>query len=459
MTREGVVDPSAFGLRAGIVVDGRLWEHAEAGRDDDEVTDRLFFARVVRVEPTLAAAFLDIGGGRTAFLTARDARFLDPAREKRRIQDLLREGERLVVQGLREADDDKGPRVTADIRLFGLFVIYRPYGGEVRVSGRVRGREKAELHERAARLFPDGRVVLRRFAVGVPDSVLREEAQRLEELWRRIVREAAGAKPGPVAAAEDPFERILRFLFDREVERIAVAEGGLARRFEQALARIPERVRPQLHRVPGLFAFDSTGIREQFEEALGPEVALPGGGRIVVEETRALCAVDVDGEGRDPLELDLEAAREVARQMRLRNIGGNIVVDFVDLPRPSARKLLDDALGKWFRDDPAGAQIHPMSALGLVHIARACRGRPLSRRWLAPCGACGGSGRVPSLAARIEGLHREVVAARRPVLALKVGERLAAALAPLAGAPWLAGIVPQVDPALPSDGFRLEFVP
>lgn len=459
MSREGVVDPAAFGLRAGIAVDGRLWEYHEAVRDDDEVTDRLFFARVVRVEPKLAAAFLDIGGGRTAFLTARDARFLDPARERKRIQDLVREGQRLVVQGLREADDDKGPRVSADIRLFGLFVIFRPHGGEVRVSGRVRGREKAQLHERAARLFPDGRVVLRRFAVGVPDAVLREEAQRLEALWRRIEHEARAAKPGPVALAEEPFERILRFLFDREVDRIAVADPGLARRFEQALSRIPENVRPQLRRVPGPFAFDSTGIREQFEEALGPEVALPGGGRIVVEETRALCAVDVDGEGRDPLELDLEAAREVARQVRLRNIGGNIVVDFVDLPRPSARKLLDDALGKWFRDDPAGAQIHPMSALGLVHIARARRGRPLSRRWLAPCDRCAGTGRVPSLRARVEELHREILLARRPVLGLRVGERLAEALVPLSGESWLAGIVPQVDPGLPPTDFRVEFVP
>ena len=459
MIREVVVDPCATGLRGGLVVDGRLWEHVEAARDEEEVTDRLFFARVVRVEPKLAAAFLDIGGGRTAFLTARDARFLDPERGRKRIHELVREGQRLVVQGLREGDDDKGPRVTTDIRLFGLFVIFRPHGGEVRVSGRVRGREKAELHERAARLFPDGRVVLRRFAVDVPDSLLREEAARLEELWRRIEREATSAGPGPVAAAEDPFERMLRFVVDREAERVAVADAGLARRFEQALSRIPERLRPKLRRVPGPFAFDATGIREQFEEALGPEVALPGGGRIVVEETRALCAVDVDGEGRDALELDLEAAREVARQVRLRNIGGNIVVDFVDLPRPSSRKLLDDALGKWFRDDPNGAQIHPMSALGLVHIARTRRGRPLSRRWLAPCPTCRGSGRVPSVRARLEELHREVVGARRPVLALRVGERLAEALVPLSGEPWLAGIVPQRDPDLPPDAYRLEWLP
>jgi len=459
VTREVVVDPCAVGLRAGLVIDGRLWEYAEAERGAEEVTDRLFFARVVRVEPKLAAAFLDIGGGRTAFLTARDARFLDPDRAKKRIQDLVREGQKLVVQGLREADDDKGPRVTTDVRLFGLFVIFRPHGGEVRVSGRVRGREKAELHERAARLFPDGRVVLRRFAAGVPDAVLREEAQRLEGLWRRIAREVQGAKPGPVAAAEDPFDRMVRFVVDREAERVAVADAGLARRFEEALSRIPEQLRPRLRRIIGPFAFDSAGIREQFEEALGPEVGLPGGGRIVVEETRALCAIDVDGEGRDPLELDLEAAREVARQVRLRNIGGNIVVDFVDLPRPSSRRLLDDALGKWFRDDPNGAQVHPMSALGLVHIARARRGRPLSGHWLAPCRMCAGTGRVPSLRARLEELYRELASARRPVLALRVGEKIAEALLPLSGEPWLAGIVPQRDPDLQPDAYRLEWLP
>ncbi len=454
--RWGLLDPHPRGYRAGLVVDGRLWAYAEASPHEDEVTDRLFYARVVRVEPRLAAAFLDIGGGRIAFLTARDARFLDPARSRRRIQELVREGQRLVVQGLREGDDDKGPRVTADVRLFGLFTILRPRGGESTISGRARGQLKQRLRTRAARLFPDGRVVLRRFADAVDDQALVAEVRRLEARWRAIEAGLARGRPGPVEGGEDAFARLLRWLLEGDIETLRAGDAAVLARLERELQALPPAVRPRLERVRGPLAFLATGMEEQFEQALEPVVPLEGGGRLVIEETTALVAIDVDGEGRDALELDLAAAREIARQVRLRNLGGNIVVDFVDLPRPSARKLLDDALKKGFRDDPAQAQVHPMSVLGLVHITRARRGQPLSARYRRHCSTCGGSGRVPSPEARLLALYQALRASARPVVAVRVGPQLAEHLRALADLSWLGGTVWRRDEALAADEFVVE---
>ncbi len=451
-----MLDPHPLGWRAGLAVDGRLVDYAEDGPGDGEVTDRLFYARVVRVEPRLAAAFLDIGGGRTAFLTARDARFLDPRCARRNIRELVREGERLVVMGLREGDDDKGPRVTADVRLFGLFTILRPRGGESLASGHARGRLRQRLRERAARLFPDGRVVLRRFADAVDDGALVAEVRRLETRWREIEAGLRKARPGPVPFGEDGLDRLLRRLLEAGAEVVEVADAAVSARVERELARLPEAVRPRFTRLRAPLAFPATGLEEQFEAALQPEVALDGGGRLVIEETRAFVAIDVDGEGRDALELDLAAAREIARQVRLRNLGGNILVDFVDLPRPSARKLLDDALRKGFRDDPAQPQIHPMSVLGIVHITRARRGRPLSARYREACTACRGEGRVPSAEAGLLALFRTLRTTARPVRAVRVGERLADRLAAVGDPGWLRGIPWRCDPALAPLDFAVE---
>ena len=168
---------------------------------------------------------------------------------------------------------------------------------------------------------------------------------------------------------------------DPELRRIEIADEGLLARCRRL---VEGPLRPHgleiVRLEPGAGAFEQTEVAGEMEVALAPEVRLRGGGRIIIEPTWACVAVDVDGEGRAALDVDIEAANELARQVRLRNLGGTIVVDFVDLPTKAMRQRLEDALKRAFRGDPAPLQTYPMSPLGIVQISRARRGRSLEAR-------------------------------------------------------------------------------
>lgn len=457
MTREAVIEPGAFGPRGAVLEAGRLMAVLDPPLRQEDVSDELFLARVVRIEPRMNAAFLDLGDGLKGFLSGRDARFIADSGRALPIERLVCEGQTLIVQGLRESDDDKQARLTTDIRLFGLFLIYRPRSREAEASSRARGRLREQLAERAKSLFPDGGFVLRRFAAGVPDALLREEAARLRAAWQKLVLEAKQlGRPGRLTGVEGPLERLLRQLLDEQPERIVVADAALAARLRTLFQRLPEDLRPRLEKLPGgRNAFAETGVLAQLDEALAPIVPLAGGGRLVIEPTLACVAIDVDGEGRDALSIDLEAAGEIGRQVRLRNLGGQIIVDFIDLTRPGERKRLEEALRRAFRDDPCQAQVHPMSPLGIVQISRARRGRPLAARYRRPCRCCGAIGREPSLEAQIEALFSTLRSQAQPPRSIRCGQELAARLEQLA-LPWLEGIALCRDPQLAADGFALE---
>jgi Rne/Rng family ribonuclease len=182
-----------------------------------------------------------------------------------------------------------------------------------------------------------------------------------------------------LASPPEPLQRLLLDHFDPELERIVLGERALllqARRWlEQWLPRWLESFAERLEYLPD--AFEGTGAAEQLDEALGREVALPGGGSLIIEPTAALTAIDVNGAGT-PLEVDLAAAREVARQLRLRRIGGIVVIDFVDLESKRDRARLDAALRAALADDPAAVQLYPMSPLGLVELSRQRQGPSLA---------------------------------------------------------------------------------
>ncbi len=456
MTAELVFEPGAFGVLAALLENGRLVELHEA-EEGSAPTDRLFLARVTRVEPKLNAAFLDFGEGRDGYLTAKDARFAAGTTEKLPISRLVREGQLLIVQGMREADADKGPRFTTDLRLFGLFVIYRPHGGEAAASARSRGRDRQLLVERARALFPKGGVTLRRFAAKVADEVVRQELRRLEERWQRIVAEAkTRQRPGRLAADENPLETLWRHLLEYEPARVRVADAALHARLRALLADLPEAVRPRLLRIEAVSAFEETGVAAEIAQALAPVVPLAGGGRIVIEQTLACTAIDVDGEGREALALDLEAAAEIARQIRLRNIGGTIIIDFVDLTRPHEKRRLEEALRRAFRGDPLNVQIQPISPLGIMQVSRARRGRSLAVRWRRPCHCCQGSGREESLWARAEALYRRLRERTAPPRRLRLApdlQRFLESRQPLA---WLSGLALETDTGLSPGGFVVE---
>ena len=458
-----VIEDTGFGLRAGVVEEGRLVEVRTLDHDEPGVADALFVARVTRVEPRLNAAFLDCGLGAPVFLAAKDARAAARVQQGRPpIRDLVREGQSLIVQGLREAIDDKGPRITTDVRLFGFAVVHRPLGPSAEaVPGRGR-RPGDALRERGDRLFPDGRFLLRQHAANIDDAALTAEAQDLAERWRRLEALLQGpVRLGRVPGGESLLARLVRPLLETVPGRIEVGGTVLAGELRRLSERTPTWPPVAIERLPvDQPAFAAAGIEAEFMQALEPQAALPGGGRLCIEPCAALVAIDVDSGGRTPLETDLAAAPEIALQLRLRNLGGTIVVDFVDLPTRQERQRLEDAQRHAFRSDPLPVQVYPMSPLGLVEISRARRGRPLADLLTRPCPFCAGDGRQAGL--RLEG-ERLIGTLRRAASlprALHAAPDLVRYLEGAAASSWqrvagehAPGLRLQPDPTLPGGTF------
>jgi ribonuclease E/ribonuclease G len=468
MSERLVLDSTGFTVRGALFRDDRLIDLLEADLSPSYVTDALFWGQVVAVDQRLNAAFVDIGQEQPAFLNAKDARH-HRSGMRESITRLLREGERLVVQGVREAEPasaetgsaGKGPRVTTDLKLFGFYTILRPHGRAGEAMGPARGVERQALQARAASLFPEGDTSLRKLARDVGDDALRAERDRLAGRWAELSAAAAGReRPGRLGVEDHPLERLLRVALSPLLQAIEVADDALATRLHQIL-RGPLATHPiELVRLdPKHSAFEQTEAGEELELALAREVALRGGGRLVVEPVTAFTAIDVDGGGRAAMDVDLEAAAEVARLARLRNLGGSIVVDFVDLPTRAQQQRLEAALKKAFRDDPLPVDVYPMSPLGIVQISRARRGVALDARLRRACPACGGSGRIASLRLEAETLIGQLRRHPSSPRQLRAAPDLHAFLGG-EGAPALAGaapgLTPALDPQLPPGGFAID---
>jgi ribonuclease G len=381
VSRTLVVDQSSQGVRIGLVEDDRLIEVDVAGQEPAG-PGAICLGRVRTVAHDLDGAFVDCGLGADAFLSARDARALSGARRSARVAEQVMEGQAVLVQIKRRAERDKGPRVTTAIALQGIGLVHRPRVGGALLSPDSAGSDDAgRQQERAAKLFPGGGFSLRPAAVHLSDDELQGEAERHRARWSAIEERAGALRPPCLAASPpDPLQRLLLEHFRPDLERLVVAERALliqARRWlEQSLPRWLERFGERLEHLPD--AFEATGAAEQLEQALGREVALPSCS-LIIEPTAALTAIDVNGAGR-PLDVDLAAAREVARQLRLRRIGGLVVIDFIDLESKRDRARLDAALRAAFAEDPAAVQVYPMSPLGLVELSRQRLGPSLASR-------------------------------------------------------------------------------
>ncbi|WP_027134742.1 ribonuclease E/G [Geminicoccus roseus] len=435
MTHGLVIEDTGFGLRAARLEDGELVEVVDLDHDQARVTDRLFAARVVRVEPKMGAAFLDIGLEQNAFLNVKDARHLPGADPRMPIERIVAEGQRIVVMGLREAVDEKGPRVTCDIRLIGLHLVLRPSSEAAEVSGNLSKRQQFELKERARDLFPKGGVLLRRGAQEQPDAVLLAEQEELRNRWHGYL-DLAKKKAGPLDA-DDTVERLLRTLLGHPVDVITVDDAALAARIKAFRDSHMASGGPLVELVRG-DAFEVTGVAERIDAALQSEVRLEDGGRLWIERTRALTAIDVDGGGLPSLRVNVAAAREIARQLRLRNIGGIIVVDFVDMVTKNERFRVIEVLKKALGADPVPGHVHDVSPQGLVEIGRPRRGISLAELMQRACPTCQGEGTAPSLRARTERLVKDLRRSSPMPATVTTAKDLARFLSSGAGAAALA---------------------
>lgn len=367
MAAELQVAVDAGVLFAGVARDGRLTDLLADRLDRPGLTGAVLLGKLLRVDAVAAAGFVALGLDRPGYLPLRD-----PAQRA-----ALAAGQTVLVQVTAEARDGKGVELTLDIALPGRFLVHTPRTPGIAVSRTLAAEAaaawRARLGGRGGQQGEGGWIV-RSAAAAVPEAAVLAEAEMLAARWRAIAARAAGAVP-PVLLepAPDPARRLILDHPEVSAIRVAVPEqmSALAAWLRQAAPELaaPERLRRE-----------PVELLDAVPDLLLPEVTLPSGGSLAIETTRALTAVDVDtGRARDPLVANREAARVLAAQLRLRNIGGLVVIDFISMPRAADRRKVLEELRAALANDPATPHMgRGFSEFGLVELVRRRRGRSLA---------------------------------------------------------------------------------
>src|ERR687892_2768043 len=331
------------GTQIGVLEEGEIVEHYVARSHDRSIVGNVYLGRVQNVLPGMEASFVDIGEARNGVLYAGEGGIAgDEGEEIPRIETVLRSGQAILVQVTKDPMRSKGARLTALVSLAGRHLVLVPETGSVGVSRRLPDPERGRLRDIAQELRPDGfGLIVRTAAEGASRHDLERDLKRLVDVWAEIRAKAQGAKPPKLLYEEPELElRVLRDLFNREITRCVVDDPEL----ERKLRRYIRATTPDLdHRLElyedGLPIFEHYRVLEQIRKSLDRKVWLPSGGHIVIDRTEAMAVIDVNtGKfvGKSDLETTVfktnkEAAVEVSRQLRLRDIGGGLVNRFIDM--------------------------------------------------------------------------------------------------------------------------------
>ena len=422
MKREILVSLAGGEAWVALKEDGALAETMFERPGRGRMVGDVYLGRVDAVVPGIQAAFVDIGAEKSAFLHASDA-VPDAGRrgsEAGLVQDAVERGQSILVQVAKEPIAAKGARVTADISLAGRFLVYLPQSGHVGVSRKIGDRgERARLRGMAKAVVRDGDggVIVRTAGEELSERRLADEYARLRERWETIRSKAASAEPPALVHEEAKLvSGVIRDLFTDKFEAVTIDDRATHKEIvEYVRAFAPELLdRVHLYEEDAPL-FDHAGVNQQLRRAFHRKVKLPGGGHVVVEQTEALVSVDVNtgsfaDKKKSPadtiLETNLEAAREIATQLRLRDAGGIIVIDFIDMDVQEHRDAVARELRRRLARDRARTRVWEMSALGLVEMTRQ-RVRPsLLHALTEPCGECEGTGRVASPATVLRDVER-----------------------------------------------------
>lgn len=374
------VMPQAFVM--ALVAGGRLVELQIARRDRPSRADSVFLGRLERVMPELDGAFVDIGIGRSGFLRADDRAGLDgwpPV------------GAPVLVQVRHENEgSDKGPRLSMNIAVTGRYLVYHPLGAGIGFSRRIEGEAERERLAGHVQGLLEGGVVLRTAAAGAPAALLQTDAAQIMERWERVRRHALDAPPPADITARMPGERdpITRALRDHgaALEEVILDDRAMARALQDEMDRRRERIRVRWHNGP-MPVFDIDDVSGQIDTALARRIVLESGVEVLFEPGETLTAIDVDSAGaggrqgrapRRPVEVNLEAAPAIAQQLRLRNLAGAVVIDFINMRSAYDRDKVQASIAEALKDDPVPTQIYGFTRLGLFELTRARRGPTLA---------------------------------------------------------------------------------
>ena len=373
------VMPNAFLM--ALAAGGRLVELQIVRRDRPTRVESVFLGRLERVMPELDAAFVDIGIGRSGFLRAEDRAGVDGWPPP---------GAPLLVQVRNDVEGEKGPRVSMNLAVTGRYLVYHPVGSGVSFSRRIEGESERERLRGHVEDLLEGGIVLRTAAAGAGPEVLRADAAQIMERWEAIRSQAFSAQPPADLSARIPGEGdpIARALRDHgaSLEEVILDERGMARALQDEMDRLGEKIRVRWHNGP-MPAFDIDDVEGQIDTALAPRIVLESGVEVLFEPGETLIAVDVDSGSaggrqgrapRRPVEVNLEAAPAIAQQLRLRNLAGAVVIDFVTMRSTYDRDKVQAALAEALAEDPVPTQLYGFTRLGHFELTRARRGATLA---------------------------------------------------------------------------------
>jgi ribonuclease G len=409
MTKEIIINSSSTQTRVAITEDGNLVDFFVDYPENRRTVGDIYLGRVARVLPGIKAAFIDIGMKHDAFL-----HFSDIGENTRQLQEMLGEddseiddddddlpntaqqpvretvpqttklqkGQEILVQITKEPVNNKGVRVSSSVSLAGRFCVLLPFDGKIGISKKIYDqRERRRLRNIARSILPPKYgLIIRTVARNQNEDILKEDLSNLLKTWQEIESTAKSENP-PYLIYQDlnTTSSVIRDLFTADISKVFIDSKKLYKQIKSYIQLIhpdlSDKIEPFKSRSS---IFDVFKIEEQIKSLMGRKVPLPSGGYIIIEHTEAMVVIDVNSgkyakskeQELNSLKTDMEASREIARQLRLRDIGGIIVIDFIDLEEDRNRKKVFDELRKEFRKDRAKVSVIPMSDFGLVQITR-----------------------------------------------------------------------------------------
>ncbi len=388
-----------------VVQDRILIEHYITRSGATSMVGNIYMARVQNVLPGMEAAFVDIGRGRNAVLYAGEVAFdEDEDGPRPRIEHVLKSGQTIMVQVTKDPIGGKGARVTQEISLPGRYVVFVPKSEVFGISRRLPDEERQRLKKVLKDVKPaDDGLIVRTAAEGASEKDLRADLQRLTDEWARIQKDSKKGK-APKLIYEEPelTVRVVRDLYNEaEFTELLIESPGVYDRVTSYLGSVAPELLPQVKRHEGkLSLFESFHVTEQIHKALDRKVWLPSGGYLVIDKTEAMTVIDVNtGKhvGKANLEetvtkTNVEAADEVARQLRLRDIGGIIIIDFIDMLLEKNRSLVRDTLANALAQDKTKSQVFDIGPLGLLEVTRKRVSSGLLDAFSHTCPTCEGRG-------------------------------------------------------------------
>ncbi|SDT19687.1 ribonuclease E/G [Actinopolymorpha singaporensis] len=389
-----------------VLEDDVLVEHYVTRESQSSMIGNVYLGRVQNVLPSMEAAFIDIGRGRNAVLYAGEVDWngLGHENQPRRIELALKSGQSVLVQVTKDPIGHKGARLTSQVSLPGRYLVYVPHGSMNGISRKLPDTERSRLKALLKDIVPDeAGVVVRTAAEGASEEELSRDVARLKAQWESIEKKAAnGQAPNLLSAEPDLLIKVVRDLFTEDFARLVVSGDEAWEMVEGYVEHVAPHLADRLERwgKPD-DVFTSFRIEEQIVKALDRKVWLPSGGSLVIDRTEAMTVIDVNtgkftGAGGNLEETvtrnNLEAAEEIVRQLRLRDIGGIIVVDFIDMVLESNRDLVLRRLVECLGRDRTKHQVAEVTSLGLVQMTRKRIGTGLLESFSEPCEACSGRG-------------------------------------------------------------------